>query len=118
MLVGCSAGFVNVPKVKGTHTAMKSAMLGAEAVYEELKKNEESSSSVECSSYQTEIENSWVWKELKEVRNYHNAFHKPGRNWFGMAYSGLSAFVTKGMEPFDWRNNVPDRYTGFLLREK
>jgi len=110
MLVGCSAGFVNVPKVKGTHTAMKSAMLGAEAVYEKLQGNESitADSSVECDSYQTALENSWVWEELKEVRNYHNSFHKPGRNFFGTIYSGISAFVTKGMEPWDFRNDVKD----------
>lgn len=89
---------------------MKSAMLAAESVYDNLSANpeQEISKSTEVTSYQTALENSWVWEELKEVRNYHNAFHKPGRNLFGMAYSGLSAFVTKGMEPFDFRNDVTD----------
>merc|ERR1711871_632335 len=53
-LIGCSAGFVNVPKVKGTHTAMKSAMLAGEAVYEKLASDDSitESSSVEVDAYQ------------------------------------------------------------------
>ena len=82
-LVGCSAGFVNVIKVKGTHTAIKSGMLAGEAVYDKLcadgsptEVEDGSLDGLEVTEYQTNLENSWVWSELKEVRNCKPAFEK------------------------------------------
>lgn len=110
-LIGCSAGFLNVPKIKGSHTAMKSGMLAAEAVFDSLQghtsaaESEEGVSAapdgIEASSYQEKLENSWVWKELKDVRNYHPAF-KAGL-LAGTVYSGVSAFVLKGKEPWTFK---------------
>ncbi len=65
-LIGCSAGFVNVPRIKGSHNAMKSGMLAAEAAYAALGEGREAD---ELKGYQTALEGSWVAKELKVVRN-------------------------------------------------
>jgi electron-transferring-flavoprotein dehydrogenase len=95
-LIGCSAGFLNVPKVKGTHTAMKSGMVAAEAVYEALGK--EPQEPIEVTTYAKNLEQSWVYKELKSVRNYAPAF-KWGL-YAGVLYSGISGFILRGMEPW------------------
>src|SRR5205823_1247711 len=65
-LIGCSAGFVNVPRIKGTHTAMKSAMLAAEAAFEAIA-NDRSGDVLDA--YEANLRSSWVSKELKMVRN-------------------------------------------------
>ncbi|GAB9462537.1 Electron transfer flavoprotein-ubiquinone oxidoreductase [Globisporangium polare] len=116
-LIGCSAGFLNGVKIKGTHTAMKSGMLAAEAAYEALTATgaEPVSSTGEInpeepfadvSSYETAVENSWIAEELKRVRNAHASFH-----WGtlpGLLYAGLNAFVFKGKEPWTIPNTLPD----------
>ena len=66
VLIGCSAGFVNVPRIKGSHNAMKSGMLAAEAAFAALG---EGRSGDELASYSTSVEKSWIYKELKVVRN-------------------------------------------------
>lgn len=69
-IIGCSAGMVNLPRIKGSHNAMKSGMLAAEAIFKELNKKAEGLDSL-CllESYPTELKNSWVWKDLNAVRN-------------------------------------------------
>jgi len=77
-LLGCSAGFLNSVKIKGSHTAIKSGMVAAESVYPLLTENDdfiacetgeisEAEGSVEATAYQTGMEESWVWEELREV---------------------------------------------------
>jgi electron-transferring-flavoprotein dehydrogenase len=66
VLIGCSAGFVNVPRIKGSHNAMKSGMLAAEAAFAALGEGRQGD---ELTSYQTAFEGSWIAKELKVVRN-------------------------------------------------
>ncbi|MEM8915133.1 MAG: electron transfer flavoprotein-ubiquinone oxidoreductase, partial [Pseudomonadota bacterium] len=68
-LIGCTAGFVNVPKIKGSHTAMQSGILAAEAVTEAL-----GADGPDLSGYQAAMEKSWVFDELKAVRNCRPAF--------------------------------------------
>ncbi|EFA81905.1 electron transfer flavoprotein-ubiquinone oxidoreductase [Heterostelium album PN500] len=80
-LVGCSAGFVNVPKIKGSHNAMKTGMLAAESVFEELQKDKDASA-ITIASYPQKVRDSWVWKDLYEVRNYRPAFHWGFIPWF------------------------------------
>lgn len=63
-------------------------------------------SGLEVTRYQSDMEGSWVWDEMRSVRNYHSAF-KPGL-LPGVAYSGLSAFILKGREPWTFRNTRPD----------
>ena len=82
-LIGCSAGFVNVPRIKGSHTAMKSGMLAAEAMAEALAAGREHD---EVSSYQETLNASWIAKELKLVKNAQPAIAK-----FGGAYGTILA---------------------------
>ncbi|GAA0609290.1 electron transfer flavoprotein-ubiquinone oxidoreductase [Brevundimonas kwangchunensis] len=65
-LIGCSAGFVNVPRIKGSHNAMKTGMLAADAAYDAVM---DGRSGDRLDAYQTAYEKSWVYKELKLVRN-------------------------------------------------
>jgi electron-transferring-flavoprotein dehydrogenase len=74
-LIGCSAGFVNVPRIKGSHTAMKSGMLAAEAAYEALKADRKGD---KLESYPEMLNASWIAKELKMVRNAEPAIAKFG----------------------------------------
>lgn len=60
MLAGCSAGFLNVAKIKGSHNAMKTGMLAAEAIYENFKKNDGQVTSEELTKYETNVKSSWV----------------------------------------------------------
>ena len=122
-LIGCSAGFLNVPKIKGTHTAMKSGMLAAEAAFEAVAAAQgtaEASESAEesdgetvvqpldISSYQTAMDNSWVMKELKEVRNLRPSFHNPLGMIGGIAYSGLDSLFLKGRVPWTFHHPGDD----------
>ena len=116
-LIGCSAGFLNSVKIKGSHTAIKSGMLAAECIYPLLSEKEEyivaesfeineEEEVKEATGYQKSMEESWVFDELREVRNCHAAFH-----WGflpGLAYSGLAAHVLKGKEPWTIKNEGPD----------
>jgi len=109
-LVGCAAGFLNVPKIKGTHTAMKSAMLAAEAAAATLGAgDDEAAYGAEPVAYQAALEASWVYEELRGVRNYKPSF-KYGL-YAGMAYSGASAYVLKGNEPWTLAHDHVDSET-------
>jgi electron-transferring-flavoprotein dehydrogenase len=79
-LIGCSAGFVNVPRIKGSHNAMKTGMLAADAAYDAVMAGREGDELVE---YQAAYEKSWVYKELKGVRNA-----KPYLTKFGTTLGG------------------------------
>ncbi|OHC99568.1 MAG: electron transfer flavoprotein-ubiquinone oxidoreductase [Sphingomonadales bacterium GWF1_63_6] len=65
-LIGCSAGFVNVPRIKGTHTAMKSGMLAAEAAFAAVQAGRTSDS---LADYDAAVRSSWIADELKLVKN-------------------------------------------------
>ncbi|KAG0166274.1 hypothetical protein DFQ30_007368 [Apophysomyces sp. BC1015] len=114
-MIGCTAGFLNVPKVKGTHTAMKSGMLAAESAYEALFGSEEEvEGPVILNSYEERIKDSWVYKELYEVRNCKPSFHTPLGLYGGVIYSGIETLFLKGREPWtfkhkkaDWEEMVP-----------
>uniref|UniRef100_A0A452YIU1 Electron transfer flavoprotein-ubiquinone oxidoreductase n=1 Tax=Aegilops tauschii subsp. strangulata TaxID=200361 RepID=A0A452YIU1_AEGTS len=99
-IIGCSAGFLNVPKIKGSHTAMKSGMLAAEATFKAL---------VEGSSmdlYWENLKKSWIWDELYRARNYRPAFEYgfiPG-----MALSAVERYIFKGKSPFTLKHGKPD----------
>jgi electron-transferring-flavoprotein dehydrogenase len=106
-LIGDSAGLVNVPKVKGTHNAMKSGMLAAEAAWNALRETRDEGS-VFLYEYEDALRRSPIWKELKEVRNMRPSFHSPLGVYGGMLYSGLEAFVLKGRAPWTLRHKVAD----------
>ncbi len=88
-LIGCSAGFVNVPRIKGTHTAMKSAMLAAEAAFEAVSAGRSSDT---LDSYPKALRSSWIAKELKLVRNSQPAVSRWG-GLLGTLYSGLDMWL-------------------------
>jgi electron-transferring-flavoprotein dehydrogenase len=99
-LIGCTAGFLNVPKIKGTHTAMKSGMLAAEAVFDAL--GDESTTIIE--SYPTALESSWIYSELHKVRNIRPSFHYG--LWAGIAYSGLDTYLLGGRAPWTFHHRA------------
>lgn len=105
-LIGCSAGFVNVPKIKGTHNAMKSGMLAAEAAYNVITKGQEGPA--DMSAYEESLQQSWIWKELKEVRNIRPSFNTPFGIWGGILYSGADSLILKGRTPWTLRNTISD----------
>ena len=102
MLVGCGAGFLNVPKIKGTHTAMKSGMTAAEAVFDALG---DDSAGNEVTAYAERLKGSWVWDELYQVRNIRPSFHKG--LWPGIVYSGLDTYLFRGRAPWTFHHK-PD----------
>ena len=127
MLIGCSAGFLNVPKIKGTHTAMKSGMLAADTIMHALapqQQQQQQQSAVqadqaaeadnsaiagrELTDYQQRINSSWIHSELHAVRNIHPSFNKLGGLYPFMAYSGLTAYLLRGHEPWTFTNHTPD----------
>lgn len=77
-LIGCSAGFVNVPRIKGTHTAMKTGMMAAEAAYNAVRAGSQGGD--ELTAYAEAYRASWVYKELESVRNVEPAVAKFGGN--------------------------------------
>jgi electron-transferring-flavoprotein dehydrogenase len=96
-LIGDCAGFLNVPKIKGTHTSMKSGMVAAEAAAAVLGAGE--SRPALLAGYPERLEASWVWEELRNTRNIRPAFAKLGF-WGGLAYSALDAYVLRGKAPW------------------
>jgi electron-transferring-flavoprotein dehydrogenase len=88
-LIGCSAGFVNVPKIKGSHNAMKSGMLAAETVIASLAKEQFEPL---LSDYPEKIRNSWLWKDLYKVRNIKPALSAWG-NIVGTLYGGFDMWA-------------------------
>lgn len=106
-LIGDSAGFVNLPKIKGTHNAMKSGMLAAEAAWDALAE-EDQESSVFLYDYEDKLRKSSIWKELKEVRNMRPSFHSPLGLYGGIMYSGIEAFIFKGRVPWTLKHKTTD----------
>ncbi len=104
-LIGCSAGFLNVPKIKGTHTAMKSGMLAAETVVEALSQGR---SSDELSKYPERIDNSWLKAELQQARNFRPAFAKWGLIG-GTLYAGIDLKLFRGKAPWTLSHHGRDR---------
>jgi len=94
LLVGDSAGFLNVLKIKGTHMAMQSGILAAESVIESLV-NAKKTAQLD---YNERIENDWLIKELHQVRNIRPAFNL-GRT-AGLIYSGFESYLLKGRLPW------------------
>ncbi|MFZ5609256.1 MAG: electron transfer flavoprotein-ubiquinone oxidoreductase [Pseudomonadota bacterium] len=89
-LIGCAAGFLNVPRIKGSHNAMKSGMLAAEAAFARLKAGGEGGD--ELAAYPQAIRDSWIWKDLHRVRNAQPAVAKFGGFW-GTLYAGLDMWL-------------------------
>ena len=103
-LIGCTAGFLNVPKIKGTHTAMKSGMIAAEAVFEALR----AGAGREPVAYADRLRASWVWDELARVRNIRPGFR--WGLWAGLAHAALDTYILRGRAPWTLHHH-PD-YVG------
>jgi electron-transferring-flavoprotein dehydrogenase len=88
-LIGCSAGFVNVPRIKGSHTAMKSGMLAAEAIVTALSEGREGA---ELMEYDAAVRSSWIATELKLVQNAEPAVAKYGED-FGTILAGIDMWM-------------------------
>jgi len=113
MLAGCSAGFLNVPKIKGSHTAMKTGMLAGEAAAEALMGESPS----ELVAYEESVKKSWVWEELKEVRNFKPAWH--AGMYAGLGYGAMTLLASRGKEPWTFRWSKKDsEYTQEAAKHK
>ena len=104
VIVGDDAGFLNMLKIKGTHTAMKSGMLAAESVFEALQRGDANTA---LDDFRGRVDGSWLGKELRQVRNVGPALHKFG-TLFGMAYTFVDQKIARGHMPFTLRDAVPD----------
>lgn len=105
-LIGDSAGFLNVPKIKGTHTAMRSAMLAAESTFGALK--DDSGGTVFLFDYEDSLRKSSIWKELYEVRNMRPSFSTALGIYGGILYSGLEAYILRGRTPWTLKHHSTD----------
>jgi electron-transferring-flavoprotein dehydrogenase len=105
-LVGDTAGFLNVPKIKGTHTAMKSGMLAAEAVTEALAAGR----AAEPAGYADKLKASWLSDELHRVRNIRPGFAKWGL-WGGLLNAAVDTYIFRGRAPWTLRHPHPDNET-------
>ena len=88
-LIGCSAGFVNVPRIKGTHTAMKSGMLAAEAAMDAVASDRSGDA---LDAYESALHSSWIVEELKLVRNAQPAVSHWGGG-LGTLYAGVDMWL-------------------------
>jgi len=88
-LIGCSAGFVNVPRIKGSHNAMKTGMLAGEAAFEAVTQGRQGD---ELTAYTAAFKESWVAKELKKVRNAKPLWTKLG-TYLGIPLMGLDLWI-------------------------
>jgi len=102
VIVGDAAGFLNVPKIKGIHTAMKSAMIAAESIFKLLQNG----SSNECTEYPNQLRRSWLWQELYEARNIRPAMR--WGLWRGLAYSALDTYLFRGHAPWTLHHRIAD----------
>jgi electron-transferring-flavoprotein dehydrogenase len=97
LLIGDAAGFLNVPKIKGNHTAMKSGMVAAEALFDHL-----AADAAEVTDYRARLEKSWLWQELADVRNIRPSFH--AGLWGGLLYSAFDTLILRGKAPWTFHN--------------
>jgi electron-transferring-flavoprotein dehydrogenase len=95
-IIGCAAGFLNVAKIKGSHTAMKSGMVAAETVFARL--------GGAAADYRSAMAASWVWDELRRVRNIRPSFR--WGLWGGLAYSALDTYVFRGNAPWTMHHHA------------
>ena len=105
LLIGCDAGTLNMPKIKGTHTAMKSGMIAAEAINEFL-----SNSVQDLSNYEDLFKRSWVYEELQLARNVKPFFTRFG-NILGILLTGIDQFIFRGRLPFTLSHKHADHET-------
>jgi electron-transferring-flavoprotein dehydrogenase len=108
LLIGDDAGFLNMLKIKGSHTAMKSGMLAADAVFEALAGG--SAGREELHGFVDKFEHSWLHEELRVARNAGPAIHKFG-TFFGSAFTWIDQTFLRGNAPFTLSDPTPDYAT-------
>lgn len=96
-LIGCSAGMVNVPRIKGSHNAMKSGMLAAEAVFEAFN----GSKANLLSAYPEALKQSWIWQDLHAVRNVKPLLSRFG-SWGGTLLGGIEMWLSAFKITMPW----------------
>jgi electron-transferring-flavoprotein dehydrogenase len=106
-LIGCAAGFVNLPRIKGSHNAMKTGMLAAEATFAALRENRQHDA---LTGYPVMFRQSWVYEDLYKVRNV-----KPGLKWGlwgGSVHGGIHMWLNDlglgALVPWTLRHGKPD----------
>ena len=103
LLIGCDAGTLNTPKIKGSHTAMKSGMIAAETIFEHIKEKKK------LSIYEQKFKDSWAYKELYLARNV-----KPSFGWgliLGILFTGIDQILFRGKLPFTLKHKHADHET-------
>ena len=102
LLIGDNAGTLNFPRIKGTHTAMKSGMIAAETIFNSIQ-----SSKVDLEEYEERFTSSWINSELYKARNWNPFLHKFGP-YLGVLLAGIDQFIFRGKLPFTLRASEPD----------
>eukprot|EP01134_Creolimax_fragrantissima_P002855 CFRG2855T1 len=108
-LIGCDAGFLNVPKIKGTHNAMKSGMIAGEAAFEAIANDTDvhlDSGAVQLDTYEERLQSSSVYEELKAVRNVRPSFNTRLGLYGGLAYTGIVHYLFRGKEPWTFKHHT------------
>ena len=100
LLIGAAAGFMNVAKIKGTHTAMKSGILAAETVADAL---DESPPPPRLIQYDKAVRESWINDELHRVRNIRPIFRHG--LWIGLAYAAADSYLLRGHAPWTFKHH-------------
>ena len=103
LLIGCDAGTLNMPKIKGNHTAMKSGMLAAETAFNAIQNNR---SNDDLSDFNSKFRGSWAGKELYAARNV-----RPSFKWgllAGTIYTGFDQIFMRGKAPWTLKHHDPD----------
>lgn len=104
LLLGCDAGTLNFSKIKGNHTAMKSGMLAAEAVFAAVQSGQEGA---DLNEFETRFKDSWLYQELHASRNFGAAIHAYG-NILGGAFNTFEQNILRGKSPFTLRDRKDD----------
>lgn len=104
VLVGDDAGFLNPAKIKGTHTAIKSGMLAAEAIYEAIIAGRQHDEVVRYEEY---FKDSWLYQDMYQARNFATAMHRMG-TWMGGAFNFLEQNILNGKMPLTIHDTLPD----------
>ena len=103
LIIGCDAGTLNMPKIKGSHTAMKSGIIAAETICEYIQSNKP------LSNFEIKFKNSWLYKELYQARNV-----KPSFNWgliVAILFTGIDQIIFRGNMPFTLKHKHADHET-------
>ena len=109
LLVGCDAGTLNMPKIKGSHTAMKSGIIAGETIVDHL------TNSTSLSNYEKKFNDSWLYKELYAARNV-----KPSFNWGlipAIIFTGIDQIIFRGKLPFTLKHKHADHESLQLAKD-